>query len=1245
MRQNQLPLLGLLFAVFLGSRINLPGGQSVGTSAAGESGKAGSAHQVAKIPTRSSKPASTAVNAAPSNSALAQTICLLNSMYNQTQAINDGFPLQPSVPQPPFPDCLPHLTDQQPLHILSLMAAIEDPIHTHLGLETDRTIEAIQVAAAAASYNPYSHFLPWRPAVATSNAEETANGELDLHQPGLLIFRKDVPPEQPAEYLAVFLIPELPTTGLDQEAFFIAQKIMADTTARTGYPTSDPYVVRFAGPNFSGSMASFADIDSLLHNSDPQYSIHAFSGSITRPPDHPFANPDSMLKLAQTPDCQAINAFVTGVREYGYRADEIAIVSEEGTEFGNDLGSRGSNIDGQNQDDPNPPCQKGPLFLHFPREISKLRNAYGAQAGATTQTGPTTKSGSSQADISVNWQDSEASHGDDVPAYGGQQTPLSQLAALSSLPGILRRQNIKALGILATDPMDEAFLIRFFKKTSRDIRLFLRDPDLLYLRALDAGSLSGTLLVSNYPLISQNQFWSPDDDQKGGENEGDPKKDDQKNGSRKDLLTFPSALQEAQYNAFLAVLKDLDVQLGPPGRVEANWPAGSPRPSDQLLPAWPSRPPLWLATVGTAGHFPLKILTPRLQDEKHFALHSLDVGAPHYMTIALWIVFAILGLLHVLGLSYPGALPKLVAYDFNVLASTKNITASKALCHVAALSILALVQLILGSSLVFFWDADLPHHWLYKGLACGVILVTLMLVLVLFSLLVAVGVFYWKNRADLGSEGKLTIRPLVGLLFAVLIFGTLGAVWAWQVSPANFSNAFMHVRDLSLVGGVAPCLPIVMMLLIAYLGCWAYLRRLTYWDYRKPKLPALALDDVLPSDFNSEGGKMQGIDRCLLGGLESRGWLIVVVLTLVLGLLAFRPRTTLDMVEARPIWWITCFVFMLAFFVLELNWFRFLNIWSLLRDILEDLERLPIHAGFQRMPPEKSMPILRWGVSDNSFLPPAQAVQGLRALVREDKNMLDPQLVKDLEEELACLGKFKDIKMQTPWIWGCLAASWSLPETEILEMPQAVNAAPMMFAGSRGRKQPTVVGEAPSTLELVQETGGTIAKLLQKPILILRRDYWHPGSDGSKPKPAEPPASAPHKFILAEDLVALRYYNYIRYVVNELRNLLFFVAVAFSMLFLAFHVYAFRAESAIDWSFLFLFAVSGGGVFLVLYQMEVDPILSHFDGTEAGKVGWTFYLDLLKYGAVPALTIISAHVPIVSNFLLSWLQPTLESMH
>jgi hypothetical protein len=1229
MRQSQLPLLGLLLAVLLGSRVNLPSGQPAGTSLAAGSGKAGSAHQAARIPVRSPKKAATGGDAASSNSPLAQTICRLNATYNQTQAINDGFPSRPSpVAQTSFPDCVPHLSDQQPLHILSLMAAIEDPIHTHLGLGTDRTIDAIQSAAAVASYNPYSHFLPWRPAEATSNAEVAAQGESDLHQPGLLIFRKDAPRGQPAEYLAVFLIPELPTTGLDQEAFFIAQKIMADTAARTSYPTSNPYIVRLAGPNFSGSMTSFADIDRVLHNSansDQQYSIHAFSGSITNPPDQPFANLDSWLKLTQTTDCEAINAFLSGVQEYGYNPEQIAIVSEEGTEFGNQADFQGSDIDGNNQQRANHSCQiaAGPLFLHFPREISKLRNAYGAQAVQTKPTATTTQPGTSQSDVPVNWQDSEASEGDDVPAYGGQQTPLSQQAALSSLTGILRRADIKALGILATDPMDEAFLIRSFKKSSRDVRLFLRDPDLLYLRTLETGSLNGTLLVGNYPLISQNESWSRDQFQKS-------------------LLTFPSAIQEAQYNALLVALKDLDLQLPPDEHVEWKWPAGSPPPSEQLLSRWPSPPPLWLATIGTAGDLPLKILTPPPDEENKLALRSLDVGAPHYLTIVLCIVFAMLGLLHVWGLSFPSALPRLVAYDFYVIASTKTITAFKALCHAAALAILALMQLILGSSFVFFGNAGWPYGWL-RWL---VIAVSSVLMLVAFSVVCAIAVFYRKNRTDLRGEGTLIKRPLYGSWGAVAIFGAIGTGWAWYTFPANYRNAFMHVRDLNLAGGVAPSLPIALLLLIAYLGCWAYLRRLTYWDYRKPKLPAVALDDVLPSNFNNEGGKMHGIDRCLLGLLENRGWSVILGLSFVLGFFAFRPWTTLDMVEPWPIRRIAGAVFMLALFVLELNWFRFLNIWSLLRDILEDLERLPIHAGFRRMPPEKSMPILRWGVSDNSFLPPAQAVDRIRALACEDDMVVDALRVAEVQTKIHNLGKFKDMEMKTTCVWSSLAASWSKPEPEILEMPRAVNAAPMMFAASKARKQPAIVNSTPNTLvELVQETGESIAELIQELILFLRPEYWRRGSDGSKPKPTDPPPPALRKFILAEDLVALRYYNYIRYVVNELRNLLFFVAVAFSLLFLAFHVYAFRAEEAIDGSFLFLFVILGGGIFLVLYQMEVDPILSRFGGSEPGEVGWTFYLDLLKYGAVPVLTIIGSHVPMVSNFLLSWLQPTLASMH
>ena len=154
-------------------------------------------------------------------------------------------------------------------------------------------------------------------------------------------------------------------------------------------------------------------------------------------------------------------------------------------------------------------------------------------------------------------------------------------------------------------------------------------------------------------------------------------------------------------------------------------------------------------------------------------------------------------------------------------------------------------------------------------------------------------------------------------------------------------------------------------------------------------------------------------------------------------------------------------------------------------------------------------------------------------------------------------------------------------------------------------------------------------------------EYWGRGATGlaTDQEKIEP---GDLRFVLAENLVALRFYNYIRYVVTEMRNILFFAAMAISLLFISLHTYAFRAGRSIDLSFVFLFLFLGTGVIWVLAQMERDPLLSRLQGTEAGNLGKNFYLDVAKYGIVPLLTIISSQVPWISNLLLGWFQPTLD---
>jgi hypothetical protein len=1258
MRQNQFPLLGLLLALFVGARVGTPG-NPLGGGATPSAGLP-SHSSVGRLPiqparqlsvatssfsvvqsgchetTSSSKDASQmSAECLPPLPPLYQVLCRLNPQYSSNDDLRSRTELAAMrSDESTLPKCL--VGSDHPLRIDSVLAAVADPEHTHLGLLTDRTIEAIQAATAEALFNPYSHFLPWTSSEGQKSRDDnsTSKTESASHQPGLLIFRKDDP--KGAEYLAVFLIAESPTTGLDQESFFAAHRIIdaiVEQTRPSAQETS--HVLQFAGPSFSGSVGSLGDIDQQLERvakTEKVYRthcIHAFSGMVTAEKYSKQKGAcKSELILAQTPDSEALDLFVKGMQEfYGYQSKQIAVLSEEGTAYGN----AACRQPGPEANDAEHSCNATEvLSLQFPREISKLRNAYAAvetQTSATAQTGQ-------EADVQMNWKDSEAARGDDIPTYSAQ-TPLSQEAVLSNLAVVLKGRQIKLLGILATDPMDEAFLIRSFKKSSPDVRIFLRDPDLLYLLTPDVGSLNGTLLVNNYPLLLRNQSWSRNDANGDEGSEAD---------HEKRVVTFSSAEQEGQYDAFLLVLQATGMEFSDgsksPPLLEWRWPTGKSRPSEAAVRETGPHP-LWLTTIGTTGQFPLALLNVRGApvDERHLDPQTLDVGNARYTGLVLWAFFTLLALAHVWGLSLPNALPRLFLDDFDLGDATDTITASKAVSHVAILMILGLIQFVLGSSYVYFRHLNT----LYACLAWVVFLSTSSLaVSAIVVFLSRVAWPYWaRSEADFRNDDILDIRrPLINGTITVAIFAVVGMFWVQGVFEDKFRSAFLHYRDLILAGGVAPCLPIVLLLLVAYLGVWVYLRRLSYWGYRRPPMPTLPLDDVFPSDFKNQ---IDAIDRCVVVFLGSRGWTLGFCLFLILAVPAFRLPTTMEMIEAWQVRWMAHTLFAVAFLALTLNWFRFINIWSLLRYILQGLERLPIRHAFERMPSEKSMPIWGWGMSNNSFLPTTEAVDTLRALVRQDAGVVDTLSVADLKSKISILGNFELGKFEERrrGIWGLLVLLLTKQQPTLVELSRVVGGSRTLIFEA-GRSRLTSKSVPNGLAKLLFAAWGAMLEVVNQLIRFLSSDYWRRGSDSPKEEDlAKPEIRA---FVLAEDLVAMRYYTYVRYVVTELRNLLFFVAMAFSLLFMAFHSYAFRADQTIDWSFIGLFLVLGAGVTVVLYQMEIDPILSHFGGTQAGEVSWSFYFNLLKYGAVPFLTIIGSQVPAVSNLLLRWVQPTLQSL-
>jgi hypothetical protein len=316
------------------------------------------------------------------------------------------------------------------------------------------------------------------------------------------------------------------------------------------------------------------------------------------------------------------------------------------------------------------------------------------------------------------------------------------------------------------------------------------------------------------------------------------------------------------------------------------------------------------------------------------------------------------------------------------------------------------------------------------------------------------------------------------------------------------------------------------------------------------------------------------------------------------------------MIERPVVARLALFFFCLALLSLWMNWFRFLNVWVRLRKILEHLENLPLRTAFQRLPREKSLPILQWNSPQNSFLL-RQVLDRVRAMVKADPNKANQDLEANFEAKIdALMPKRQRLEV---------VASKVVGGPTLSSMPLAVSDDP--------------VGEA--RLEMTSLTT-TLSSRLNK-------EFWNRGSSGSDNE--KRPKAADMKYLLAEDVVALPFYAYIRKVMQEMRNILFFLGISISLLFCALHTYAFRADQAIDWWFFGLFITMGLGVVTVVAQVERNALVSRLSDKTAGELGGSFYLQLLKYGTVPLLTIFGSQIPFISNVVLKWVQPALEALH
>ncbi len=1068
----------------------------------------------------------------------------------------------------------------------ALIVTVPDPVHSHLALWFDRSVDAIILAAQQSGYNrDYSFWLPWssKPPDPQPDCSYLVRRNLELErrsqEPGVLVFRgPDNNDAAPRKLLLVFLVAETPTWGINKMEFTRA----VDDLFRWGRCSDHASCrVPVAGPAFSGSAPSFMEAISQSHQRHQNTRFAILSGSVTGTD----AVEDLFQQCGKLPQRACVEAQTTlwddDTRE-GYLfhflqwghffTSRVALVTESGTGYG-----VMQSLDGRWRARWAISPERF-IQLQFPRGISHLREAYDQNPQIWAPPG-SQASGTPGQYLPLNLKESPALGEDQPPAFSEAQTPLSQEMEMASLARELKDENIDGAVIQATDPLDVLFLIRFLQRTNPGVQLIVLDPDLLFLRALGEQPPLGLLAVSSYPLFLRNQYWTA--------------------AETTQRVLFPDEYSEALYNACVTLLRHGDKALEQ--RVPDPFTRGR-KPSSHQTVVWGwlpgsklggvQRGPVWLTMVGRNGYWPITILNKTWNSSVSSGREPMP-----FLWKAVWLGLIVLSFIYPILLLLANCSERIWLRRLRLAGCTEQQVSPRAMYL-----FLGALLLLLGHALV-----SLPTWRVYDAGPLGVVdLVGVLCLLAAVAWLIIRLFSDLKVRLAAVTPDKrkprLTMAPAFTYVFWSVVALAASAIfslyWWRNVGARSYYAYFLSYRSARLVSGVSPALPLLLLLAAFGFLAWTRLSSLVLLGIR-PALPELtgALR-LAPS--------AERADRAFQDVVYDGGWQLILVGVFVLILALFAPRPSTISIEA-PTFNDAFLIGLVAFCSLVLsNCWRLLYVWHLhLKPVLHKLERHPLREAFSRLPKQYSCPPL-WKLSSVLWAQKlmAPSINCLRRFVAQTQ---DASLKA---EEVALVARARQIGEN-------IENGRCTPQSEILEL---------------------------------QSMLGTLSEQLQRDYLASEWERGYSDSLSAEEaanrtnKTRERAFESRDRTIVAEEFVAFRYVDYIRYTCAQLTYIVFSLVVAFALGLLAVASYPFEVHRGMDEVMIVMFVAVGIVVVELFAEMEKDSVLSRLSETAPGKLSWEFYFRVAAFGALPLLTLVASHFPFIGNFFFSWIQPGLQAM-
>ena len=652
-------------------------------------------------------------------------------------------------------------------------------------------------------------------------------------------------------------------------------------------------------------------------------------------------------------------------------------------------------------------------------------------------------------------------------------------------------------------------------------------------------------------------------------------------GNPANTILFDSSLAQAQYNSFRILL----------GRMTAEGTHGLPgfeRPLDGPT----DQPPIWITAVGRNRYYPVAALPLKhdaaLVESDSFFLKPEAVPEPKRL---MWKTL--------FWLSLAANLTWFVLWFgsrrgwFPAFTDCLSPSGPRAFCLAAFNLTLAAIQLTVAFPAIVFIHSGASdgEWWLYAAFAC-------LMAVVLLVMAARKTRHAWNFSPEFRSQ----------LAFAWLLFAVFCVV---GVSIANGNSGregfFFAVRAQNVLSAVSPLLPFLFLLPVFAVWAWVALQRRIYAEERPPVLPG---DKRLDADYGSPDPASRflsdlafEVDQVISwegywSGI-SRGF--VIGATFCLSLVLFK---TIRSLEPKSYDCLFAFGAALGGGLILLTALQAQLLWRRFKPLLDALDLHPIRGALALLPADRCWsPLWVTNTRRRSFIIVERSLETTRLLTHLN-------VISDAQSD------------------------------QVEKLTSAV-----LNSG--------IKGERPSGTLAMQTQFAVVARKLEVDILYPK---WREGSSQSltelskhdaEKKAFEWDASKlqeERKSIVAGEFVAFRYVAYIRYVLVQLRNLISFVSTGFVLMAFSLICYPFLPQGLIGWMLGALFVLLAVNVIHILAQLDRDSTMSRLTNTEAGKLGWGFYLRVASIGLLPFITLVTAYFPALGRVVISLAQPALQTL-